>query len=342
MMNKKRNAPGCGVYVLFAAAVILIMLICCSVGRYHVSPGDVFRSLAKYLFGANYDIEQNAYNAVIFMRLPRVVMSVLVGISLSISGCVYQSIFNNKLVSPDLLGVTDGSCVGAALAILLGGSGFAITVNSFIFGIFAVILALLLTSMMRSGANITLVLSGIIVSAVFTSVLGLIKYTADSLEKLETITFWIMGSFSSVTMQKIQNTAPFIILATGVLVLLRYRINIISLGKMEAEMLGVRFKLTRIVVIACATVLTACSTAVCGTVSWIGLIIPHVARLFAGSNNQNLIPFSAFLGAAALPVIDTLCRSLTVNEIPISILSAAIGAVVYCVILVRKGKGLHD
>jgi len=218
-----------------ALAVILVMLTCCSLGRYYVSLEDVFRALSNYLIGTKYVIERKAYTSVVLMRLPRIVMSVLVGSSLSISGCVYQSVFNNKLVSPDLLGVTEGSCVGAALAILLGGSGVAIMIHSFLFGIFAVVLTLFLTSMMRNSANITMVLSGIIISAVFSSALGLIKYAVDSLEKLEAITFWIMGSFSSVTMKEVMNSAPFIIGATIVLIVLRYRINIISLGKMSQK-----------------------------------------------------------------------------------------------------------
>lgn len=276
------------------------------------------------------------------MRFPRVFMSVFVGASLSASGSVYQSIFNNKLVSPDLLGVSEGSCVGAALAILVSGSLTVVMVNSFIFGFIAVICSLQLPKLIGNTSNISLLLSGIVISAIFSSFLGLIKYAVDSLEKLESITFWIMGSFSYVSLKDLIIVVPILIMAMAILILCRYKINILSLGLAEAQLLGVDYKLIRLVVIISSTVLTSCSTALCGTVSWIGLIVPNITRMLVGSNNMFLIPFSTIIGALLLPIIDTLCRTLTVNEIPISIISGLFGAVTYGLILIKKGKYLYD
>lgn len=340
-MSKQRKK----IRVMFAAAALLILilvLVCCSVGRYQVSPSDVVKSLSNYLFGSNFVVGKNEYSSVVLMRLPRTLMAVLVGASLSISGCVYQSVFNNKLVSPDMLGVTGGSCVGASLAILFGASSAMIMASSFVFGIIAVCLALALPVLIRNTSNLALVLSGIIVSAIFNSALGLIKYTVDSLEKLETITFWVMGSLSGVTMNQVNLAAPFMLISIAVLLLLKYRINIVSLGESESSLLGVRFRATRGCVIICATILTSCSTAVCGTISWIGLIIPHIARLLVGSDNRYLLPFSTLMGAAVVPVMDTLCRTLTINEIPISIISSAFGALVFVIILLQKGNLSND
>lgn len=341
-MIKSCSKTLCLIYVGASLLLIIVTLACCSIGRYSVAFKDVLTALSNFFFGTQYEINGMDYAAVIFMRIPRILMAVLVGMSLSLSGCVYQSIFNNKLVSPDLLGVSDGSCVGATFAILLGLPSAVIMLSSFLCGLFAVGLALLIAVLMRSRTNISLVLAGIVVSAIFSSVLGLIKYAVDSLEKLETITFWIMGSFARVTMQDVLLTAPILLICAVIILLLRHPINIVSLGRAEAESLGINYGLVRILVIMCATVLTSCSTAICGTVSWIGLIIPHIARIIIGSNSVRVIPVSLFLGAISLPVIDTLCRTLTVNEIPISIVSAAFGAVVYFCILIKKGSNISD
>lgn len=329
-------------YPIEILIALVIIIICCSFGRYQVSFFEVIKSLANYLFNAKFNVETNAYNSVIMMRLPRVLMAVLVGMALSVSGCVYQSTFNNSLVSPDLLGVSNGSCVGAAAVIMLGGAGEAIVGGAFLFGIIGVTLSLLLSSLMRNSSNICLVLSGIIVSALFSSMLGLIKYAVDSLEKLETITFWIMGSFSKITINDVFLIGTIIIISVIIIMLLRFRINIISLGKEEAESLGTNYKAIRIAIIILATLLTASSTSICGTISWIGLIVPHISRLFVGSNNKDLLPMSAFIGAIILPVIDTFCRTLTINEIPISIVSAAVGAFTYAIVLIKNGRMIHD
>lgn len=340
--NEGSAAKRIGTGAAAATLLFLVLLACCCVGRYSVSYPDVMRAFLNSFFGCRFDIDGQAYNSVMLMRFPRVIMSCLVGMALSVSGCVYQSVFNNKLISPDLLGVSNGSCVGAAIAIMFGGAGAAIMGNAFLGGLVAVALALLLPVLMHNSSNLSLVLSGIVVSALFSSALGLIKYAVDSLEKLEAITFWIMGSFSSVTMHDIQLAAPFLLPAFFILLLLRHRINIVSLGETDAVMLGVNFKAVRIIVILCATVLTSCSTAICGTVSWVGLIVPHISRMLVGTNNDRLLPCSAFIGATVLPIIDTLCRTLTITEIPISILSAAFGALFYAIILIKKGRSIHD
>ena len=319
-----------------------ICLLCSSIGRIEISFETVLKSFCNYIFNGNFNLNLLEYNTIINIRLPRILMSMLVGISLSLSGCVYQSVFNNELVSPDLLGVTSGSCVGAALAILFGLSGYFIITGAFAFGLLAVVIALLIPILIKSTSNVSLILSGIIVSAIFSSCLGLIKYLVDSLEKLETITFWIMGSFASVSMNDVLLTLPIILISSITLLIMSYRINIVSLGNVECTSLGINFKRNRLVVILCATLLTATSTAICGTVSWIGLIIPHIAKLIVGNDSRKKMPLACILDIVILPLIDTLCRTISIAEIPISIVSAAFGAIVYLILLMLKKRNIYD
>ena len=333
-------------FILLLIAVFMAM----SLGRYYVSPGKVFsvilsslgivgKLLSKFfsIFGIrNSSYTPVDYNVIINIRIPRVIGAILVGISLAISGTAYQGIFRNVLVSPDLLGVSNGACVGAALGILLGFHNVGVQVLAFAFGIIAVILTLLIPKIIRKDNTIILVLSGIVISGFMASVIGLLKYVADPETQLADIVYWQLGSIAKVDYSKVFSIFPSIFVCSVVLVLMSWRINLISLGDNEAKTMGVNLKMERNVIIVCSTLLTASSVCICGTIGWIGLIIPHLSRLLVGNSNTRSLPFSAVISAIFLLIVDTLARTVSSGEIPLSILTGFIGTPFFIWLLVRR------
>jgi iron complex transport system permease protein len=264
-------------------------------------------------------------NVILKIRLPRLLGAVIVGGALSLSGAAYQSVFKNPLVSPDLLGVSSGACVGASFAILMHLGSTGIQLSALVMGLASVAVTTSIPKFFRNNSSPVLVLSGVIVSGFMTSIQGLEKYMADPLDELPSIVYWTMGSLGSVRMRDIRVIGPAILLAMAVLVSIRWRINLISLGDSEATSLGVNVKKMRGVVVFCATLLTAGAVCMSGTIGWIGLVIPHLGRILAGHDNKRLIPVSILLGASFTILVDTCARTLTGSEIPLSILTGVIG-----------------
>lgn len=317
--------------IVFTATVFLALCV----GRYSMNPADVLGAAFDRLRGL--EPRDSGMDIVLFnIRIPRVLGAILIGSSLSISGAVYQSVFKNPLISPDILGVSNGACVGAALAILLGAGMLTQQVLAFAFGIAAVLLAIAIPRLMKNDSNLMLVLSGLIISAFMSSLLGLLKFLADEDTQLATIVYWQMGSLSGLKMKEVTAVMPIVFLSGFLMVLLSWRLNILSLGEQEARSLGIDLRLLRGLCITGASLMTAASVCLSGTISWLGLIIPHLGRLLVGSDNTKLIPASILLGSAFLLVIDTLARSLTSLEIPISILTGLIGAPVYAWLLYKQ------
>lgn len=276
------------------------------------------------------------------IRIPRTLSAFMVGACLSVAGLVYQTTFNNKLVSPDILGVSSGCCVGAGIAILVGLPAGSISIMAFIFGFIAVSITILLPKLFHNHAALMLVLSGIIVGSFMDSVLAIIKYIADRNEKLADIVFWIMGSLAGIQIDEVListliNIFPFIIL-----IVMGWRINIISLGMEEAQSLGVNYKKNRLVIIVCSTLLTANCVSISGNVGWVGLVIPHIARALAGDDARKAMPVSALCGGLFLMIVDILSRLISVNEIPLSIITGFIGAIIYTVVLIKRGRYLSE
>ena len=266
-------------------------------------------------------------------------MALLVGIALSLSGLIYQDIFQNKLVSPDFLGVSSGASVGACLAILLGLGGAWICSMSFLFGIIAMLLTLLISRIFRNTSPTILLLSGIVISGLMDSGIGLIKYMADSDNQLGEITYWLLGTFSKVTFNEVYLMVPIVTISVVVLFLLRWRINIISLGKEEAESRGLNYNFYMIVIIFFVTFLTACSVSFCGIIGWVGLVIPHIVRLIIGRNSKNTIPIIIFVGAIFMILSDVISRSFTFSEVPLSVITGFIGTPIFVYTLyVRRNK----
>lgn len=276
------------------------------------------------------------------IRIPRACAAFLIGACLSVSGLVYQTTFNNKLVSPDILGVSSGCCVGAGLAIYFGLSSGTIRLMAFIFGFISVIIAILLPKLFRNNSALTLVLSGIIVASFMDSVLALIKYAADKKDRLADIVFWMMGSLVGIQLDEVAESCIISIIPFVILLIMSWRINVISMGSEEAQSLGINYKRNRLIIIACATLLTANCVSISGNVGWIGLVIPHIARAFIGDNTKYSIPISALCGGLFLMIVDTLSRIISVNEVPLSIITGFIGALIYTGVLIKKGRYIDD
>ena len=265
-------------------------------------------------------------------------MGILVGAGLSVSGAIYQAVFGNPLVSPDILGVSSGAGFGAALAILLSCGMAATQVTALGCGLLAVVVVLNLSRIKRRSELFVLVLSGVIVKSMFDALVSFIKYIADPEDKLPTITMWLMGSLANVSYRDVLLCAAIEIPCLAVAMILRWKMNLLSLEQEEARSLGINVKKLRLVVILIATIMTAVTVSVCGIIGWIGLVIPHIARLLIGNDHRTLIPASALMGSIYLLLIDTAARAATAGEVPLSILTAMVGAPFFAVIL-RKTSG---
>ena len=263
----------------------------------------------------------------------------LIGGALSVSGASFQGLFRNPLVSPYILGVASGAGFGASLAILFVENAFVIQLSAFFFGTLAVIMSYGMTRMYRTASSLVLVLSGVIVGTFFTALISLIKFWADPFEKLPLIVFWLMGSLATVVQKDMLMILGPMIFGLSVLYAVRWKINVLSLGEEEARALGVETGRLKIIIIFAATLITASAVAISGIIGWVGLVIPHLARMVCGPDNRKLIPVSFAIGACYLVFIDDIARNLTAAEVPLGILTATIGAPVFAWVLRKSALG---
>lgn len=319
---------------IFALIFIFALIISFVIGRYSISP----ISLLRALFG--FTITAQEKTIIFNLRLPRIIIAAFLGAGLSLSGLVYQGIFQNPMVSPDLLGSTSGAGFGAALAILLGLSYLEITLVSFLFGTLAVSFVLLISSRVRGNPTLTLVLSGMMVSSVFSALISFIKLIADPEEALPHITYFLMGSLSSVRKEDILPVVILIVIAIVPIVILRWSLNIMTQGEEEAKALGVNTKAVRLASIISATIVTATATSLCGMISYVGLVIPHLVRMITGCDYRKTVPASILLGSSFLLLVDTISRSIATVELPIGILTSLIGAPFFLYLIIREAKKL--
>lgn len=260
--------------------------------------------------------------------MPRIIGAVLVGAGLSVSGAVFQCIFKNPLADPYTLGVSNGAGFGAAVAIVLSVSSLSVQSFAMAFGIFAVFLTFLL-SIKNNKSTVTLILSGMLVSALFSSLVSLIKFVADPFEKLPQIIYWLMGTMVGINYSKIISVLPAYIIAMLIIYLYRWRINVLSMGDVQAKSFGIDVKKDRMVVIIASTLLTALVVSISGIIGWVGIVVPHLARLLVGPDFRKLMLVSISLGISYLLIIDDICRSLTSMEIPIGVVTGIIGIPVF-------------
>jgi len=327
-------------FLFLALCVGVIWSMC--VGKYPVAPLESIQIVLNHLLGIQgHSYEEMAERVVIGLRLPRIIAAIIVGASLAVSGATYQGIFKNPLVSPDFLGVSQGACIGAAVAILMALSSAYIQLFAFLGGLAAVGLTVMIPRLLRTDSNIMLVLSGIIVGGLMASILGLIKYIADPETQLAPIVYWQMGSLSYVSIPSILSILPAIIGSTIIILGMSWWIDIISLGEKEAQSLGANVSKIRYLAILCSTLLTASSVCIAGTIGWIGLVIPHFGRMIVGPENTRLLPATALLGAIFLLMIDTGARTIGPSELPLGILTGIIGAPFYAWLLYKRRMRLQ-
>lgn len=325
--------------ILFPLGILLALtfIFSCAVGRYPVHPADVVRLFASRLFPSLMQDDLAEAAIVLFrVRLPRVLAAALVGAALSASGAAYQGIFRNPLVSPDVLGVSAGSGFGAALAIFLSFTAAGITAASFALGIGTALLVGFLARHQGKDNTLALVLSGIMTGSLLSSATSFLKLAGDPQNVLPAITYWLMGSLASVRERDILFAAPLILASLLLLFLLRWRINILTLGDEEARTLGTNMRLSRSLVMTAATLATAACVSISGLIGWVGLVIPHFARLLSGSDYRVLMPAAMLLGATFLLLVDDIARMITASEIPLGILTSFVG-VPFFLYLIRKG-----
>lgn len=338
------RAKQCAMVLLLAMALTGVFLILLCVGRYSVPPLEAFRIMGVALFRDGQALEalkaENPFGVSVILgsRLPRLLMGMIVGAGLSVAGATYQAIFGNPLVSPDILGVSSGAGFGASLGILLSTSPLIIQGSALTFGLLAVLMVFLVSKVNGRTELFTLVLSGVIIQALFDALVSLIKYVSDPQEKLPAITVWLMGSLASSSYKDIIVSCVIILPCIAVLLTLRWKMNLLSLDEEEARSLGVNVHRLRSVVIVLSTLMTGVTVSLCGVIGWIGLVIPHVGRMLVGNDHRALLPASALLGALYLLLIDTIARTATATEIPLSILTAIIGAPFFAWML-RKTSG---
>lgn len=320
-------------FLLILPPLTAVVALC--VGRIPLAPAEVLRSIAAHL-GAGYELNANTEQVLWSMRFPRILLALLTGAGLAVSGCAFQSLFSNPLATPDTLGVASGSCFGAALAILIGWGILGVQALALVFGVVALGLSWLAGRGRGRGMN-TIILAGIMIGSLFTALVSLVKFVADTESQLPAITYWLMGSLNSASYTTLAMGAPLILIGLVVVYLLRWRLNILPLPEDEARASGVSLRGLRIVTILCATAMTAACVSMCGQVGWVGLLVPHICRMRFGSNHLSLVPASVSLGAAFMVVVDTLARTLTAASIPISVLTAIIGAPFFILLLRRSG-----
>lgn len=320
-----RLTPGGG-YALAAAGLSLLVLLALSVGRYPITWGDIVSVFWSAITGQHSTADPAIPTVLLELRGPRIAAALLIGAALAAAGAAYQSLFRNPLVSPDILGVSAGAAVGAVLGIFFSLSVIAVQSLAFAFGLVAVGVVYAVARAVRGhDPLLVLVLAGVVVGSLLGACIALLKYLADPYNQLPAITFWLLGSLASASPADVWPMLPLLLIGIVPMWLLRWRINVLSLEDDEARAIGVETRRIRPAVIAAATLMTSAAVAVSGVIGWIGLVIPHLARLMVGPEFSRLLPASAMLGAAFLLATDTLARTITETEIPLGVLTAFIG-----------------
>jgi iron complex transport system permease protein len=314
---------------------ITLLIAVCSlgVGSYSLSPWRIMQILSSPLIHHGDEISAIERQVVWNVRLPRIILALLAGGGLALSGAVLQGVFRNPLVDPHIIGVSSGAAFGGTLAILLGFSPLVLLFSTFTFGLLALLLVFVMAASLGKQNILILVLAGVILSGFFSALVSLLQYLADTEEKLPSIVFWLLGSFATASWQKLGLIVLPMLLSGGVLLALRWRINLLSLGDQDAKSLGIPVTATRWLVLFLCAVLVASQVAVSGSIGWVGLVIPHIARMLVGADHRRLLPASLLLGGGYMVLVDDVARTLAGAEIPLGIITALIGAPLFALIL---------
>lgn len=336
----KRKIPYSTIIIILIIALFFVMIASVTLGRYPISLKELAGILGSKIFKIEQFWSNTQESLLLIHRIPRIILACLVGCCLSAAGASYQGVFQNPMAAPDILGASSGAAFGAALAILLGLSRSMITIFAFAASLITVALVIFVGNRAKGKRVLGLILAGIMLGSLVSSGTSLIKLVADPDDQLPAITYWLMGSLNGTAPKDVLFALIPMLIGLIPLFLLRWRVNILTLGDDEAKTMGVNSKRLRIIVIFCATLITAASVSVSGVIGWVGLVIPHLTRRMVGNNYRHLMPASMLFGAIFLLLVDNISRNLLATEIPIGILTSFIGAPFFIYLITRDGEQL--
>ena len=325
-------------FITLSILFVVVFFVSFAVGRYSVNVFTAIKILFSKIFPIAQTWEASEEVVILRIRLPRIIAAVFIGAALAVSGLVYQGLFQNPMVSPDILGASSGAGFGAALAILLKLNAFGITISSFLGGLLAVAIVLLIASRVKGIKLLSLVLSGIMISSLFNSLISLLKLTADTDNTLPQITYFLMGSLTSIKMSDLHFLLPIIILSFIPIVCIRWKLNVMTQGEEAARSLGINTTAIKYITIISSTLMSASTVAIAGQIGWVGLVIPHLVRMCVGCDYRKTIFASALMGGTFLLLVDTVARNMSAMEIPLGILTSFIGAPFFLYLIVREGR----
>lgn len=328
---------GLSATVVLAIVTVSAFIVSLGLGRYPVPPLTVVKILFSNIYPLQHTWPKVEETVVMLIRLPRILAAMLVGASLAIAGASFQGLFRNPLVSPDILGVSAGASVGAGVAILFFDNNSITQLFAFTFALGAVGLTVFVGSRIKGNPTLSLILAGIAVGSLFGSFISLIKYVADPTNKLPAITYWLLGSFAAINSTELEFAAGPMLAGMTILILIRWRFNVLAMGEEEAKSLGLNTNRLRLIVVTCCTIITASGVCIAGTIGWVGLVMPHVGRILVGPNHKVLLPVTVLLGATYLLLMDDIVRTVSSIEVPIGIVTAMVGAPFF-IYLLHKGN----
>jgi iron complex transport system permease protein len=342
--EKNKNWPEKLLLPTLIFLLLLSLVFSLGLGRYPVSAEEIVKIILNTSLGDRHDPDDVPWLVIMIVRLPRILMATVAGMGLAMAGAAMQGVFRNPLVGPEVAGVSAGASFGGVLAISLGFSPlYGVTLTAFVFGAGALVSAFFISRLTGSSGVLGLILAGVIISAFFGALMGIIIYLSDPAARLPGIVYWLMGSFSSATYPKMALMAGATLIGGVPLLGLSWRINLLSLGQVDAEALGIKVNFLRWSVVFCVSLIVAAQVAVSGGVGWVGLVMPHLARMLVGPEHSRLLPVSALLGGIYLSMMDNLARSLTTQEIPIGLITAIVGTPVFLFMFIKmQTRGWSD
>ena len=317
---------------------LFLIIFYISFGQINSSILDSIKIIFNF-FHHSYDVDSVIERVILYIRIPRAITAIVCGAGLAVSGCALQGIFSNPLIGPQIIGVYSGAAFGGALGILISEESFLVLFLAFSFGILSMLIVFFIARVKGVANRLTLVLAGIVSSSFFLALVSLVKFLADPDDKLPAITYWLMGTFSTSSYEKIYIVSPIIIISIFILILLSFRIDVLNLGDDHARSLGINVELNRWIIISLVTVICASIVSIAGVIGWVGLVIPHIARSFSPSNHKSLLVTTVIFGSYYMLIIDLMCRGFSSMEIPLGVVTALIGAPFFAILLRKRLKG---
>ncbi|OTN89978.1 hypothetical protein A5819_002476 [Enterococcus sp. 7E2_DIV0204] len=343
-MENKQSTTKQKKIILLASVLLflLVFIISFFLGKFPIAMDDFFKVVLNKIIPLEQTWSSQVETILFKIRFPRIIMAVVIGGGISVAGATYQALFQNPMISQDILGASQGAAFGAAMGLFFSLTYEQVISLSFIFGLLAVGAVLLMSRFLRTDSVLNMVLIGMMIGSLFSSAVSFLKLVGDPTNTLPAITYWLMGSLSSINKQNVVFAAPLILVGMMPIFLLRWRLNVISLGEEEALSLGVNSRVLRVILILAATLITASAVSVSGLIGWVGLVVPHFSRMLVGNDYRYSIPMTAILGGTFLLFVDDFSRLITTSEIPIGILTSFIGAPIFLLLIAKNNRSVRQ